>query len=185
MQWIRTKRTDRWQPIVGHNQSQPVRVASIGFLAQQEMANLFLLQWGSVKKSSKILLLLIVKLKATIRSLSPLSQNQLLDAMVTNKLIMATCEMCGQAWGGATLGKMFHCRPLKPAVRAERKRDIVQEKNQQRCECGNLATTFSAGNASMRICQRCRDCESQGHRGTTATKSVGETYNVRLPKWGK
>ena len=111
------------------------------------------------------------------------SQKQPLDAMDTSK--MATCEMCGQVWGGATLGKMFHCRPLKPAIRAERKRGIVREKNEHRCECGNLATTFSAGNASVKICQRCRDCESQGHRGTTSTLSVGETYNVRLPKWGK
>ena len=98
---------------------------------------------------------------------------------------MATCEMCGKVWGGATLGKMFHCRPLKPVVRVVKKRDIVQEKNEQRCECGNLATTFSAGNASVRICQRCRDCESQGHRGGTDSPSIGNTYNVRLPRWGK
>jgi hypothetical protein len=108
-----------------------------------------------------------------------------LDAMDTKKLTIATCEMCGQVWGGATLGKMFHCRALKPVVPAKRKRDIVREKNERRCECGNLATTFSAGNAFVKICQRCRDCESQGHRGGTNSPSIGDIYNVRLPSWGK
>jgi len=129
VQPLRTKRTDRWKPIVGHNQSQPVRVASIGFPTQQEMANLFLLRRGSVKESSKNLLLSMGSLKATSRFLSLLSQNQLLDAMGMSKP-KVVCKTCGGLWG--TLGHNNRC-PQK-----------VYTLEGKFCECGEPATTTSA-----------------------------------------
>ena len=78
----------------------------------------------------------------------------------------AICAMCGQVWGGATLGKLWHCRSVKAVKPKVKKREIVQVKVEQKsmCECGQIATTTSAVTS---------------HSGSD---SIGATYKVRMPR---
>jgi len=93
----------------------------------------------------------------------------------------AVCEMCGKIWQGVTLGKMFHCRPRKAL---KRKKKHVEEK---RCECGEIATTFSAVTSHLaKVCQRCHDCEKKNQRNfSNGSDCNSATYAVRMPRWGK
>ena len=94
--------------------------------------------------------------------------------------------MCGGVWAGASLGRMFHCRPRKALKRKEKKRDGVQQidKGEKRCECGELATTTSAVTSRKDpVCQRCYDCEKINQRNfAKGSDSIGATYKVRMPK---
>lgn len=98
----------------------------------------------------------------------------------------AICAMCGQVWGGATLGKLWHCRSVKAVKPKARKREIVQVKEKQKsmCECGQIATTTSAVTShSDKVCQRCHDCEKINQRNFgKGSDSIGATYKVRMPK---
>lgn len=98
----------------------------------------------------------------------------------------ANCEMCGQVWAGASLGKMFHCRPRKALATKEKKRDAVQQidKGERWCECGELATTFSAVTShNDKVCQRCHDCEKINQRNFGKGSGCNPTtYKVRIPR---
>lgn len=91
------------------------------------------------------------------------------------------CEMCGSIWGGATIGKLWHCRSVKPVKPKAKKREIVQVKNERMCECGSVAMIDSPLEPSSKICQRCRDCESAGYSLTHRDGLYGKSYSVNLP----
>ena len=96
------------------------------------------------------------------------------------------CEMCGGVWAGASLGRMFHCRPRKALKIKEKKRDAVKQidKGGRRCECGQPATTFSAVTSRTDpVCQRCHDCEKKNQRNFgKGSDSIGVIYKVLMPK---
>lgn len=102
---------------------------------------------------------------------------------------MATCNICNQEWGGATLGRLWHCRTgqvrsKKPALVIA----IVPEQERRRmCECGQVATTTSAVTSRPDpVCQRCHDCEKKNQRnfGKGTTDSIAHIYSVQLSSWG-
>ena len=94
--------------------------------------------------------------------------------------------MCGSVWAGASLGRMFHCRPRKALKIKEKKRDAVKQidKGERRCECGQIATTTSAVTShSDPVCQRCHDCEKINQRNFgKGSDSIATIYKVRMPR---
>ena len=96
----------------------------------------------------------------------------------------AVCTVCGKVWGGPTLGKMFHCKPLKPVRIKQKKSDLPAVINDQKmCECGSVATTTSAVSSRPDpVCQRCHDCELGGYTINHPKPTTDHTYAVRLPR---